>query len=207
MDPDGDHARVHDAVTAPGIPGQGMESAFARPPDTQRSKLETSRIPSRTAGLAILVLGLTAACTSAVAPSPSPAASPTPSTTPSTRATPPVALVLAAGGDVTVDITDRSGTLVEARSGTPGDGASVPSYEVVVTNVDASTLRLTWSGGPCAAQDTLSIDASGQALLLVEPDCQGDAVAFDRILDLRFSQAIDAVEVEAHLQDGVDTSS
>ncbi len=168
--------------------------------------MDTPRIPGRSAGLALLVVALAAACTPAVSQSPSPTASSTAASSALPMTTPAVSLVVAAGA-VTVDISDGSGTLVEARSGTPGDGASVVPYEVAVTNVDASTLRLIWSGGPCDVEDSLSIDASGRAFLLVEPECPGDDVAFDRILDLRFSRAIDASDVEARLQDGVDTSS
>jgi hypothetical protein len=116
-----------------------------------------------------------------------------------------VVLTSQAGHDVTIDIDDASGLLRDATSGTPGDGASVEPYRVVVSNDDPSTLRLTWSGGPCDLADSLSIDRTGRALLLVEPGCPGDAVAFDRVLLLHLTGPIDATEVHAVLQDGLDT--
>jgi hypothetical protein len=116
-----------------------------------------------------------------------------------------VPLLTATGHDITVTITDESGTLLDATSGTPGDGASVEPYRVVVTNDDASTLRLVWTGGPCNADDTLKIDRTGRAFLLVEPECDGDSVAFDRILILHLSSPTDAADVQAVLQDGLDT--
>jgi hypothetical protein len=76
---------------------------------------------------------------------------------------------------------------------------------VLAENVDATTLRLTWTGGPCDVADTLAIDSTGRTFLLVEPECPGDAVAFDRVLLLHLSSPIDAAEVHAVLQDGLDT--
>ncbi len=116
-----------------------------------------------------------------------------------------LALTIASGNDVTVDITDESGMLHDAASGTPGDGASVEPYEVAVSNDDPSTLRLTWTGGPCDAAATLLIDATGRELRLVEPECPGDAVAFDRILVLHLNETLEAADVHAVLQDGLDT--
>ena len=117
-----------------------------------------------------------------------------------------VALTIQTGHDVTVDIRDASGLLRDATSGTPGDGASVAPYDVAVTNDDPSTLRLTWSGGPCDAADVLDISASGREIRLVEPECAGDAVAFDRVLLLHMTSPIDSAEVHAVLQDGLDTN-
>jgi hypothetical protein len=116
-----------------------------------------------------------------------------------------VALSTATGNDVMVTIADASGMVRDATSGTPGDGASVEPYRVVVTNDDPSTLRLTWTGGPCDAEDRLSIDRTGRELLLIEPECAGDLVAFDRVLVLHLSNPIDATEVHAVLQGGLDT--
>jgi len=116
-----------------------------------------------------------------------------------------VELVHALQNEVTVDVVDESGTLVEASSGTPGDGASVEPYTVAVSNDDASTVRLTWVGGPCDSASTLMIDATARQFLLVQPECSGDATASDRILVLRFSAPVDAGAVQASLQDGLDT--
>jgi hypothetical protein len=144
----------------------------------------------------------TAPSTDAPAPSITQAVA-TPDTTPAgaTR----VNLVVRTGTDVTVTIEDASGLLVDATSGTPGDGASVEPFRVQVTNETASTLRLTWSGGPCDLADRLAIDGTGRALRLVEPECPGDAIAFDRVLLLHLSGPVPAGEVHAVLQDGLDT--
>jgi hypothetical protein len=116
-----------------------------------------------------------------------------------------VELTLATDNDVTVDVVDDSSNLVEASSGTPGDGASVEPYTLRVSNDDPTTLRLTWVGGPCDSANTLEIDPSGRRFVLVQPECAGDAVAHDRILILEFAEPIAAVDVEAFLQDGLDT--
>ncbi|HEX5825506.1 MAG TPA: hypothetical protein VFY18_13690 [Candidatus Limnocylindrales bacterium] len=106
---------------------------------------------------------------------------------------------------VTIDVTDSSGTLIGATSGKPADGASVEANKLVVTNLSPSTLRLTWVGGPCDSANSLSIDAAGHRLLLVQPECPGDAIATDRILDLAFSTPVKASDIDAFLQDGLDT--
>jgi hypothetical protein len=165
-------------------------------------------------GLAAATVVLVAAC--GAAPATSPSASPTsqPSATSATEPSPAapgaevlhVPLANSTGNELFVDVTDASGLVQDAESGTPGDGASVEPYTVLVTNDDATTLRLTWTGGPCDAVDSLSIDDTGRNLLLVEPECPGDAVAFDRILVLHLSSPVDAEEVRAVLQDGLDTA-
>jgi hypothetical protein len=168
--------------------------------------LRTTTAPRR----ALVAVGLVAVAAAAACSSSGPSSTPA-SAVPSAQATaaaqPPARVVLtqATGNDVSIEISDASGTLVDATSGTPGDGASVEPYQVVVTNDDPTTLRLTWAGGPCGAEDSLAIDATGRAFLLVEPECAGDAVAFDRILILRFAEAITASDVQASLQDGLDT--
>jgi hypothetical protein len=116
-----------------------------------------------------------------------------------------VQLRSASGNEISVDIVDASGSLVGAESGTPGDGATVEPYTLAVSNDDPTTLRLRWAGGPCDAVDALSIDANARSILLVEPECPGDAVAFDRILLLRFAAPVLAGDVRAVLQDGLDT--
>ena len=42
-------------------------------------------------------------------------------------------------------------------------------------------------------------------LVLIQPECPGDAIATDRILDLEFATPIKASDVEPFLQDGIDT--
>ena len=176
---------------------------------------------ARPGAAALLALAaLLAACTSydprtgdGPPPTGAPTATPiaTPTTAPTAEPTPAsigsahVVLTTATAHAVTVDVTDGSGTLTAAATGTPGDGASVEAYKLHVKNLSPTSLRLTWVGGPCSSANTLSIDASRHQLLLVQPECPGDAIATDRILDLEFSTAIDAAGIEAFLQDGLDT--
>ena len=132
-------------------------------------------------------------------------AQPTPPASPDSAGTFHLDLVHATGEAVTIDVADASGTLVGAESGTPADGASVEPYTLLVANDDPTTLRLTWVGGPCDSANVLRIDPSRRQFLLVQPECAGDAVAGDRVLLLHFSDAITAADVQAILQDGLDT--
>ena len=116
-----------------------------------------------------------------------------------------VQLMTETGQDVTIDVTDESGRVIDAASGTPGDGASVPQNEVVVANDDASTLRLTWAGPPCANEGLIVVDATAALFTIVQPECTGDSIAFDRILILTFSGPIAAADVDAVIQTGIDT--
>lgn len=173
-------------------------------------------------GLAVSALVL-AACSSAVAADPSPSGQPVPTPTATPIATPvpapsdgggdampmTVDLENATGADIDVDIVDRTGSVVDAVSGTPGDGASVEPYTIVVENVGDRTLRLTWVDFPVDNDLALFIDetATGLRFVLVQPEPTEatDAVAFDRILELTFDVPVSAGQVEAFLQDGLDT--
>jgi hypothetical protein len=160
-----------------------------------------------------------------VAPSGTPVATPEPTETPLPPGTPaptpeptdggsdamPIKVDLenATGADVYVDIADTTGRLVDAASGTPGAGMSVEPYTLKVENLDATTLRLTWVDFPIDNALALYIDESEGVirLLLVQPEPTGttDAIGFDRELILSFSEPVSADQVEAFLQDGLDT--
>ena len=113
----------------------------------------------------------------------------------------------ATGADVYVDIADTTGLLVDARSGTPGDGMSVET--LVAENIDATTLKLTWVDFPIDNALALYIDEheGGIRFLLVQPEPSGptDAMGFDRELILSFSEPISADDVETLLVEGLDT--
>lgn len=103
-----------------------------------------------------------------------------------------------ASGDVgQVVISDGSGRVVSATSGNSVDGASVRPFELDIENITATSLRLTWVGGPCESTDELTIDVTGQRFTLARPECAGDAVAFDRVLLLEFAGPITAEDIEA----------
>lgn len=138
-------------------------------------------------------------------------ASPRASVPPEPSATPPasvppsvvrVDLVERVGADATIDITDRSGRLVGARSGDPGDGASVPDGTVSVTGVaaDPATVVLTWSGLPCDTTHQLTISPDGLDLRIQRPACQGDTLPVDRVLQLTFDGPIDPAAVNATIR-------
>lgn len=152
-------------------------------------------------------------------PSPTPPATPVPAPDETPDGTPipedggsdamPIKVDLenATGADVYVDIADTTGLLVDARSGTPGDGMSVE--DLVVESIDAKTLKLTWVDFPIDNALALYIDKHEGAIrfLLVQPEPTGptDAMGFDRELILSFSEAISVDEVEAILVEGLDT--
>jgi hypothetical protein len=186
------------------------------------------RAVARRPALMLIATVLFAACTPSASSTPAtsaaPTAAPSPSvptqtasTSPISSATPPPTATSSAGGafhvellnetgrDVTIDVTDESGRLLDAVSGTPGDGASVAKDTVVVANDDSATLRLTWAGPPCASENLLVIDAAASRITIVQPDCTGDSIAFDRILILTFSGTVTAADVEAVIQTGIDT--
>ena len=142
-----------------------------------------------------------------------PSASPRPTSTPEAggRDAMPITVDLAnaTGAAVYVDIVDHTGLLIDAASGTPGDGASVEGYTLATDNVDTKTLKLTWIDFPIDNGLTLYIDRiNGHLrLLLIQPEPSGttDAIGFDRELVLTFSQPVSASSVETFLQGGLDT--
>ncbi len=161
-------------------------------------------------GLAVLVSACGSSAATATPPTAAP--SPTPTTLPSaadSEGGSPIHIRLAnaTGNDVTIDIVAPAGLVSGATSGTPGDGASVEAYRLAVVNDDPATLRLTWSGGPCDSTNTLTVDPILGRLVLIQPECPGDAVAFDRVLILRFADPVDAGAFTATVQDGFDTAA
>jgi hypothetical protein len=111
------------------------------------------------------------------------------------------------GNDVYVDIVDYGETLVDAVSGTPGEGMSVAPYTLLVENIDERTLRLTWVD--YAIDNALTLYIYGQAdrfvLIQPEPGQVVDSMGTDRELILTFDHAVSADAIEASLQDGMDS--
>jgi hypothetical protein len=140
-------------------------------------------------------------------PSPAPSVKPTAaSTDPGSDAIPmKVDLANATHHEVYVDIVDQSGKVVSGTSGKPGDGATVATKTLKVENIDSKTLRLTWTDIPGNNALGLYIDESLTHFVLVQPEHDGDAIPFDRIPILKFSQPVSARNVEAVLQNGTDT--
>jgi hypothetical protein len=109
--------------------------------------------------------------------------------------------------DVYVDIVDTTGLLVKAGSGTPGDGMSVET--LTAENIDATTLKLTWTDFPIDNALALYVDEheGGIRFLLVQPGPTGttDAMGSDRELILSFSEPISAEGVETIIVEELDT--
>ncbi len=145
--------------------------------------------------------------TAVPAPDETPALTPAPDDDGSDAMPIKVDLENATGADVHVDIVDTTDLLVDARSGTPGDGQSVEG--LVAENIDATTLKLTWVDFPIDNALALYVDRHEGAIrfLLVQPEPTGptDAVGFDRELILTFSEPISAEAVVTLLVEGLDT--
>jgi hypothetical protein len=116
-----------------------------------------------------------------------------------------VNLANATNHKVYVDVVDQSGKLVSGASGKPGDGATVATGKLKVENIDPTTLRLTWTDIPGDNALALYIDKSLTHFVMVQPEHDGDAIPFDRILILKFSQPIPARNIDAVVQNGTDT--
>ena len=170
----------------------------------------TFAVPVAALALAVLI----AACgtAGAVGQSPTPSSPATPSVTPlpisspapSTPAPDRVPLVIATDHEVAVVIKDRTGWLVSAKSGTPGDGMSVRWFDVAVRNVDPSTLEVTWSGLPADSEIELLIREGKDGVFLrftqPAPPVDSDALGFDRVLVLVFDHPVDAGAVTAKFE-------
>jgi hypothetical protein len=141
-------------------------------------------------------------------PTPTPTPKPTHTNSPTDPGPIKVDLKTVDGHAVRVDITDLTGILESAVSGRPAEGASAEG--LVVENVDARTLHLTWVDFPIDNVDALNIEwfDGHLSLLLVQPKPRRvtDAVAYDRELILTFSEPISAADVEAHITTGLDTA-
>jgi hypothetical protein len=114
-----------------------------------------------------------------------------------------VDLVEVVGNDASIDITDASGSIVSAESGQPRDGGSVPDVvDVAADPADPAVAVLTWTGTPCDTTHTLAIEHDGRTMTLSRPSCQGDAIARDLQVRLRYNQPIDVSTISASLVTG-----
>jgi hypothetical protein len=139
-------------------------------------------------------------------PSVEPSASPLPSASTPTEATLfEVPLTIATDHTVRARVADWTGLVTGATSGTPGDGASVPLDEAHVANDGPRTLVVTWAAGPCDATPTVVLDADRSLITVIQEPCEGDAIAFDRIVRLDLREALDAASMRGVLQPGGDT--
>ncbi len=135
-------------------------------------------------------------------PSTAPEASPDP-----VGGQPLVHLETATGDDVSVEMLDDGHHVVAARSGHPGDGASVPFGTVEARNLDPRTVQLTWSDTPGDATLGLYVSERADIVLVIRPERDaGDAIAFDRVLIVEFDHPVDAGRLQVGMQEGLDTA-
>jgi hypothetical protein len=152
-----------------------------------------------------VVVGSRLADAPVVIPSPSaPPASPVPSSSPTPGPSFHIDLKDDLGSGATVDIVDRSGTLVGARAAELNERAPDPaaptSGDVTVQNVDPTTLWIAWTSGNCPDAHTLTIDPTGRSISISQPPfCGGDTIGVGRQLVLTFSRPIAAADVTATL--------
>jgi hypothetical protein len=145
--------------------------------------------------------------TGTAAPTVAPAKTPTPSQptvtpSPSTPATDPFTFALEdlTGHQVTLAIKDSTDSLVQARSGKPGDGMSVRWGHAKVENVDAQTLRVVWVALPRDEAVAFGITGSATDLRIVitqaAPPPYSDALGVDRVVHLQFDAPVRAEDVK-----------
>ena len=139
-------------------------------------------------------------------PTPVPAPSDDPADSPSDGPI-KVDLETATGHDVSIEILDDGDHVVAARSGHPGDGASVAFGTVAAKNLDARTVQFTWSDTPGDAELGLFVSESMKVVLVIRPERDGgDAIAFDRVLVVEFDGPVDASKLQLGIQEGLDTA-
>jgi hypothetical protein len=135
-------------------------------------------------------------------PSGAPTPTPKPTPKPSDKPAGPIFTVdlkSLDNNDVKVIIDDKTGAIVDAVSGNPGDGMSVRWFDMIVENVDAKTLRLTWVGLPVEEDIKLSVSRDDGKLRLrmvqASPPMNSDALGFDRVVVVTFDEPISADDV------------
>jgi hypothetical protein len=136
-------------------------------------------------------------------PSPAPTVVPSPSPTPVEH--PPIAgdvhidLWTATGHDVEATVRDTTRTITQVETGRAGAGMSVRWHDILVRQVDARTVSVTWIGLPI--DDEVHVDVAYEnSVYLIEivqtgPEPGSDAIGYDRELILTFEQPVVAGDV------------
>jgi hypothetical protein len=152
-------------------------------------------------------LGRPSVVTPPLTPTPSPSA-PAPSATPTGPAIPAsspavvrVDLIDDIGGAAFVEITDESGTMLDARSGQEAEAGEITG-DIGVSNLatDPNAVVLIWVGSPCDTRHDLTIAPDGRTMTVSRAACQGDSLGIARVLVVRFDGPVPASEVVATLQ-------
>jgi hypothetical protein len=129
-----------------------------------------------------------------IAPTPTPIRSVKPS--PTIEARHPfrsvIPLQVAAGDPLELTVVDFAGDVVDATSGTPGDGGSVPDGSVdIQADASGKVLVVTWTGSPCQTSASMSVDRAAASIVLVQEHCDGDEIPADRVVRLTFASPVD----------------
>jgi hypothetical protein len=139
--------------------------------------------------------------------SPAPSAPSKPSASPSDVLEPPEAIELesASGHRVTADVIDQVGSLVDGRSGHPGDGMSVRWHDSIVRQVAPNAIEITWVAFPRDEEIGLGIhDLDGPLTVVIVqsgPYANTDAMGEDRVVVLTFDEVVEADDVVVEVID------
>jgi hypothetical protein len=136
-------------------------------------------------------------------PSPAPSAPVTPSPTPTAPAIETIRVDLTEryGADAFIEVTDESGTVTSAMSGTPADGGSTDGEQVAVTDGPSpETVVLTWTGLPCEIGHQLLIQPDGRSMTLFRTTCDGDTIPRDLVLELTFDAPVSPADLDVMLE-------
>ena len=140
------------------------------------------------------------------APSPvvTPGASQVPSPVPSEPPMPAPSLgyrfdlVVVTAHDVSVELEDTTGTVIDARSGSAGDGMSVRWFDSIVEG-SGDTITITWVGLP--QDDVVQVTVSqvdDQIVVAIDqaaPPADSDALGHDRVIEIQFDGPVSADDV------------
>lgn len=169
--------------------------------------MRTRSIPVLPALVLAGTVALTAAACGSAGPSASPSPSASPTAAPATPAPTPTAvangprvnLTVAGGQNVVAVINDRTGKFTEATSGTAGATMSVQWFKSIVKQVDANSVEITWVGLPRDEEVGVEITKAGTSWAVeftqASPPLNSDAEGADRVMVLKFSEAIKATDV------------
>ena len=151
-------------------------------------------------------------------PSPSqpPSTPPRPTTAPSAPTRPTldfesgvrIPLRTATGETLGVYVKDSTGSVVNAVSGVPREDVSVGPRRVVVTQIDARTIGLTWADTAINEDVFLSVSRAGGTFRIevirrhLSPDIE---IAHERVLVLTFDSGVNAAGIAAKIKNSLDT--
>jgi hypothetical protein len=141
---------------------------------------------------------------SSPSPSPSTVPSPTASTAPNPVTITGIVELVGFGGQPleSIQVHDKSATLVNARTGQPNDGGSASSpdkADVVNAPGDPTTLIVTWTGLLDDEALRFTIAPDGRTMTIERIRGSGDLLPVDRVLILTFAGPVPAGEVTASI--------